>query len=54
MPRASLDGVRLHIILTKPQHRKLEQVSRASGLNVSELVRRAVDAYLAASKEKRA
>lgn len=52
MPRQSLDGVRLHIILTKPQHKRLEAVSKASGLGVSELVRRAVDFYIANASPK--
>jgi hypothetical protein len=50
MPRQSLDGVRIHVILTKPQHRMLEATARRTGLNVSELVRRAVDHYIAVTK----
>ena len=50
MPRQSLDGVRIHVILTKPQHRTLDSVARRTGLNVSELVRRAVDHYIAVTK----
>lgn len=53
MPRQSLDGVRIHVILTKPQHRTLDNVARRTGLNVSELVRRAVDHYLAATKAQK-
>jgi hypothetical protein len=50
MPRQSLDGVRVHVILTKPQHRLLDSTAQRTGLNVSELVRRAVDYYLATTK----
>lgn len=48
MPRPSLDGVRTHVILTKPQSRALHELSRESGMTVAEHIRRAIDDYLAA------
>jgi hypothetical protein len=39
--------VRTHVILTKPQSRALQELSRASGMTVAEHIRRAIDDYLA-------
>lgn len=46
MPRRSMNGVRLHLIVTKPQHRKLIALSERTGLPISELLRRAIDSYV--------
>lgn len=46
MPRPTIDGERLHVILTRQQIKKLRAYSRKTGLPLSELVRRAVDVYL--------
>ena len=46
MARPNLDGVRLHVILTKRQDKLLRQMSKERGLTIAELLRRAVDVYL--------
>jgi hypothetical protein len=48
MPRQSLDGIRTHVILTKVQDRSLRKISDATGMTLSEHLRRAVDYYLTA------
>ena len=53
MSRPSLDGVRIHVILTKPQNRTLREISRESGMTVAEHIRRAIDDYLRAFEPKR-
>ena len=50
MSRKSMDGVRIHLILTKPQYRRMQKLSDKSGLPMSELMRRAVDTYLGTKK----
>lgn len=50
MPRRSMNGVRIHLILTKPQHDKMQKLSETTGLPMSELMRRAVDTYLGKKK----
>lgn len=50
MPRKSMNGVRIHLILTKPQHRRMTALSNKTGLPISELMRRAVDTYLTEKK----
>lgn len=52
MPRQSIEGVRLHVILPKPQHEALQRHSKRTGLTVSEHLRRAVDFYLASAVER--
>lgn len=47
----SLNGHRAHVILTSPQLKRLKQLSKSTGLTMSELLRRAVDAYIS-SQEK--
>jgi hypothetical protein len=46
MARPNLDGVRLHVIITKVQDRALRQLSKETGMTVAELMRRALDTYL--------
>lgn len=41
-----MNGVRLHLIVTKPQHALLTGLSEKSGLPMSEIFRRALDKYL--------
>ena len=50
MPRKSMDGVRIHLILTKPQYKRMMKHSDKTGLPMSELMRRAVDTYLGTMK----
>ncbi len=50
MPRRKMDGVRIHLILTTPQHTRLQKMSERTGLPMSELLRRAVDTYLGKKK----
>ncbi|MCK5643186.1 MAG: ribbon-helix-helix domain-containing protein [Gammaproteobacteria bacterium] len=50
MPRKSMDGVRIHLILTRPQYNRMQKLSEKSGLPMSELMRRAVDTYLGKKK----
>lgn len=45
-----MNGVRIHLILTKPQHRRMTALSNKTGLPISELMRRAVDSYLTPKK----
>lgn len=52
MPRPSMNGERLHLIVTKPQHKALHKMSKATGLSVSELIRRAIDTYVAGGEKK--
>lgn len=52
MPRPSLDGQRVHVMLTNPQLKHLHAQSRKTGLTLSDLIRRAVD--LAISRDKKA
>ena len=47
MPRPKLEAKRVHVMLAQPQVRKLKLLSRRTGMNVSEHIRRAVDAYIA-------
>ena len=50
MPRKSMNGVRIHLILTKPQYKRMTKLSQTTGLPISELMRRAVDTYLTQKK----
>jgi len=50
MPRKAMNGVRIHLILTKPQYKRMTALSNKTGLPISELMRRAVDSYLAPKK----
>lgn len=52
MPRRGMNGHRVHVILTGPQYRGMARLSRTTGLPASELMRRAVDNYLASVKKK--
>ena len=46
MPRRKLDNVRMHLLLTRKQHRALVKLSDKTGYSISELMRRAVDQFL--------
>jgi len=50
MPRKSMNGVRLHLIVTLPQDRELEKIVKKTGLPKSEVLRRAIDFYLGQQK----
>ena len=52
MPRRSMNGHRVHVILTDPQYKGINKLAKSSGLGVSELMRRAIDDYLAKAKKK--
>ncbi len=41
-----MDGIRIHLMLTKPQHRAISALREKTGLPFSEIMRRAVDRYL--------
>lgn len=51
MPRKSMDGVRLHLIVTKPQKKALDALTERTGLPMSEVLRRAIDRYLHEQKK---
>lgn len=46
MPRKPMNGVRLHVIVTSPQHQALAHITNRTGLPMSEVLRRAIDRYL--------
>ena len=46
MGRKSMKGVRMHVIVTQPQHAALEALTQRTGLPMSEIFRRAIDRYL--------
>jgi hypothetical protein len=52
MSRQAMNGVRVHLLLTKPQYTKIQRYSKTSGLPISELMRRAVDGFLAAAEKQ--
>lgn len=47
MPREAIEGVRKHILITRYQNRDLKQIAEATGMPVSEHIRRALDFYIA-------
>lgn len=51
MPRRKLDNVRIHVLLTRGQYEKMQKLSERTDYSLSELMRRAIDAYLAAGKK---
>lgn len=52
MPRQSLDGIRVHVILTKYQDRELRKLAKESGMTVAEHIRRGMDFYLASAADR--
>lgn len=46
MPRQKLDNIRVHLVLPRKRYAKMQKLSEQSGYSISELMRRAVDAYL--------
>lgn len=46
MARKGMNGVRMHVIVTKPQHAALNALTDRTGLPMSEIFRRAIDRYL--------
>jgi len=53
MARQSIDGERIHVMLTKPQLRFLDKLRKNTGLTRSDLVRRSVDSFIAKEVKKR-
>jgi len=51
MPRPKSDNVRTHVMMTQSQHSRMQALSEKSGYSISELMRRAVDLYLAKTKK---
>jgi hypothetical protein len=47
-----MDGVRVHLILTKAQYADMQKYSTKSGLPISELMRRAVDGFLSQARKQ--
>lgn len=52
MARPSVDGERVHVILTRAQLKFLKTLTKKTGLTMSDLVRRAVDG-LVRSEQRR-
>lgn len=52
MPRRAMDGVRMHVIVTKPQSERLKTMADKTGLATSEIVRRALDYYFAGGRRE--
>jgi hypothetical protein len=52
MPRPTINGERMHIMLTKAQKVALNAYAKRTGLTVAEQIRRAVDFYLASAAER--
>lgn len=53
MARQSINGERIHVMLTKPQLRFLDKMRRNTGLTRSDLVRRAVDTFIAKEAKRK-
>lgn len=53
MARPSLDGQRVHFILPHRHVKKLDALVKKTGLLRSEIIRRAVEAYLAKAEGKK-
>lgn len=49
---ARANNKRVHVMLTERQYEKMQKLSEDTGYSISELMRRAVDSYLAATKKK--
>jgi coenzyme F420-reducing hydrogenase beta subunit len=54
MARTSLEGSRVHVIVTRRQEEFLRRHSRSTGMTVSEILRRAIDNYIVDATEKTA
>lgn len=50
MPRPKSDNVRTHVMMTNSQHTRMQELSEKTGYSISELMRRAIDLYLAKTK----
>lgn len=42
---------RMHLMLTERQHKKMSEMAEKTGYSISELLRRAVDLFLAQTKK---
>ena len=47
----ALGKKRIHLMLTERQHKKMLDLSESTGYSMSELLRRAVDLFLAQTKK---
>lgn len=52
MSRQSMNGHRVHVILTDPQYKAMQRQAKKTGLPFSELMRRAVDAFIHTERKK--
>ena len=50
---ARAENKRVHVMLTERQYAKMQELSEKTGYSISELMRRAVDTYLVATKRKK-
>lgn len=48
---ARAENKRVHVMLTQRQYAKMQKLSNGTGYSISELMRRAVDVYLAGIKQ---
>ena len=46
-----MSATRTQVYLTAEQRRRIDEVARAEGITLAEVVRRALDAYLSAERE---
>ena len=51
MPRKKLETVRVHLLLANRQYYEVQKLSEKSGYSISELLRRALDDFLATNKK---
>jgi metal-responsive CopG/Arc/MetJ family transcriptional regulator len=50
---AKAENKRVHVMLTERQYEKVQKLSDTTGYSISELMRRAVDSYLAATAKNK-
>jgi hypothetical protein len=53
MPSKKADTVRVHVVLTRKQYATFSKLAGKLGFSISELLRRAIDFFLAAEKRRR-
>ncbi len=49
-----MSATRTQVYLTADQRRRVDEIARAEGVTLAEVVRRALDAYLSAERDARA
>lgn len=52
MSRQKLDNVRVHLVMPRRQYEMMQKLSEKSGYSISELMRRALDAFVNATRKK--